>query len=71
MMIELTRRHAVLFSTLCGIQLAGLWITFERSPVLAGLPRSIWMVFFGMVPGSAFLTTLLIVKLLSVTSKHH
>jgi hypothetical protein len=66
MTIELTRKHAVLFALLLAIQTAGLWITFSRSPVLAGLAPSIRAYFFLMAPGSAFLTTVIIVELISV-----
>jgi hypothetical protein len=64
--IELTRKHGVLFALLFATQTAGLWLTFHRSPVLAGLPRSIWAYFFLMVPGSAFLTTVILMELLRV-----
>ena len=62
--IEVTRKHAVLFTLLFAIQMVGLWVTLSRSPVLAGLPRSTWVYFFLMVPGSAFLTTVIIMELL-------
>ena len=64
--IELTRKHALLFTLLFATQTVGLWVMFSRSPVLAGLPRSIWGYFFSMVPGSAFLTTVILVELLRV-----
>jgi hypothetical protein len=64
--IELTRKHALLFALLFATQMVGLWLTFSRSPVLAGLPRSIWWLFFSMVPGSAFLTTIILVELFRV-----
>ena len=64
--ITLTRKHAVLFTLLFACQTVGLWITFSRSPVLTGLPRSVWGYFFSMVPGSAFLTTVVLVELLRV-----
>ena len=64
--IELTRKHALLFTLLFATQAVGLWVMFSRSPVLAGLPRSIWGYFFSMVPGSAFLTTVILVELLRV-----
>jgi hypothetical protein len=62
--IEATRKHAVLFTLLFAIQTVGLWVALTRSPVLAGLPHSIWVYFFLMVPGSAFLTTIIITELL-------
>ena len=61
--IELTRKHALLFTLLFATQTVGLWLTLSRSPFLAGLPRSIWWLFFSMVPGSAFLTTVILVEL--------
>ncbi len=64
--IEVTRKHALLFTLLLAIQTVGLWVTLSRSPVLAGMPRSIWVVFFLMAPGSAFLTTIIIIELLRV-----
>jgi hypothetical protein len=64
--IELTRKHALLFTVLFATQTVGLWVMFSRSPVLAGLPRSIWAYFFLMVPGSAFLTTIILMELLRV-----
>jgi len=64
--IELTRKHALLFTLLFATQTLGLWATFTRSPVLAGLPHSIWAYVFLMVPGSAFLTTIILVELLRV-----
>ena len=66
MSIELTRKHAVLFTLLFAIQTVGLWLTLERSPVLTGLPHNIWWLFFSMVPGSAFLTTVILVELFRV-----
>jgi hypothetical protein len=62
--IELTRKHALVFAVLFATQTVGLWVTFSWSPVLAGLPRSIWVVVFGMLPGSAFLTTVILMELL-------
>jgi hypothetical protein len=56
----------VLFTLLLATQTAGLWVTFSRSPVLAGLARSIWAYFFLMAPGSAFLTTVVIMELIRV-----
>jgi len=64
--ITLTRKHAVLFTLLLACQTVGLWITFSRSTVFAGLPRGVWGYFFSMVPGSAFLTTVVLVELLRV-----
>jgi len=64
--IELTRKHALLFTLLFAVQTVGLWVTFSRSPVLAGLPHSTWAYFFLMVPGSAFLTTVILMELLGV-----
>jgi len=64
--IELTRKHAMLFALLFAIQTVGLWVTFSRSPVLAGLSRSTWTYFFLMVPGFAFLTTVILMELLRV-----
>jgi len=61
------RKHAVLFAFLLVIQSVGIWIVFSRSPVLATLPRSIWAYFFLMAPGSAFLTTIIVLELLRVT----
>ena len=66
MTIELTRKHALLFILLFAIQTVGLWVAFSRSPVLAGLPRSICAYCFLMVPGSAFLTTVILMELLRV-----
>jgi hypothetical protein len=64
--IEMTRKHALLFTLLFATQTAGLWLMLSQSPVLAGLPRSIWAYFFLMVPGSAFLTTIIVMELLRV-----
>lgn len=64
--IEVTRKHALLFALLFATQTVGLWVTLSRSPVLAGLPRSIWAYFFLMVPGSALLTTIVVMELLRV-----
>ena len=64
--IELTRKHALLFALLLAAQTAWLWLMLSRSPVLAGLPRGVWAYFFLMVPGSAFLTTVVLVELLRV-----
>jgi hypothetical protein len=70
MIIELTRKHAVLFTVLLVIQTVGLWVGFNQSPVLADcLPRSIWAYFFLMVPGSAFVTTIIVMELLRVFRK--
>ncbi len=66
MTIELTRKHTLLFALLFATQTVGLWITSSRSPILAGLPRSIWAYVFLMVPGSAFLTTIILMELLRV-----
>ena len=66
MTIEVTRNHAFLFTLLLAIQTVGLWVMLSRSPVLAGLARSVWVYFFLMAPGSAFLTTIIIVVLLRV-----
>ncbi|MGA7849610.1 MAG: hypothetical protein WCA13_10945 [Terriglobales bacterium] len=67
MTIELTGKHALLFTLLFAIQTAGLWITLGRDPILADLPRSmLWACFFMMVPGSAFLTTIVVMELLRV-----
>ena len=66
MTIELTRKHALLFALLSATQTLGLWVTLSRSPVLAGLPHSIWAYVFLMVPGSAFLTTIILMELLRV-----
>jgi hypothetical protein len=63
MTIELTRKHALLFTLLFAVQMVGLWITFNRSAVLAALPRSIWGYFFAMIPGSAFLATVILMEL--------
>jgi hypothetical protein len=63
MTIDLTRKHAVLFVVLFATQMLGLWRTFSRSPVLATLPHSTWWLFFSMVPGSAFLNTIVLVEL--------
>ena len=62
MTIELTRKHAVLFTVLLAIQTWG----FSRSPVLAHLPAFIW----AMLPGSAFLNTVIIVEMLRVLTKN-
>lgn len=64
MTIELTRKHAVLFAALTASQMLGLWLTFNRSPDFARLSRGIWAYFFVSVPGSAFLTTVIILELL-------
>jgi hypothetical protein len=61
--IELTRKHVALFTLLLSVQTLGLWMTFTRYPALAGMPRSIWAYFFLMVPGSAFLTTIILMEL--------
>ncbi|MFZ0797172.1 MAG: hypothetical protein WCA13_01635 [Terriglobales bacterium] len=66
MTIELTRKHALVFALLFATQTVGLWATFSRSPVLAGLPRGIWAYVFLMVPGSAFLATVILMELLRV-----
>ena len=71
MTIELTRKHALLFAVLFATQMVGLHLTFSRSPVLAGLPRSVWWLFFSMVPGSSFLTTIILVALLRVVFSKH
>jgi hypothetical protein len=67
--IELTRKHALLFILLFAIQAVGLWLMFSRSPVLAGLPLGICAYFFLMVPGSAFLTTVILMELFRVVLK--
>jgi len=64
--MELTRKHTLLFALLSATQTVGLWVSFSRSPVLAGLPHSIWAYVFLMVPGSAFLTTIILMELLRV-----
>jgi hypothetical protein len=61
MTIELTRKHAVLFAVLLTIQTTGLWLTFSR---VGGLPRIIWVYIFVMVPGSALLTTMIVMDLI-------
>jgi hypothetical protein len=66
MTIELTHKHGLLFVLLLVVQTAGLWLTFNRSPVLSSLPRSTWVYFFLMVPGSAFLSTIILMELLRV-----
>ena len=69
MIIELTRKHAVLFISLIATQWLGLWFASVRSPVLAGMPRSIWACLFLTAPGSAFLATVIIIELLRVLGK--
>jgi hypothetical protein len=64
--IELTRKHALILALLFATQTVGLWVTFSRCPVLAGLPGGIWAYFFLRVPGSAFLTTIVLMELLRV-----
>src|SRR5438128_434800 len=59
-------QYVVLFTLLLACQTVGLWITVSRSTVFAGLPRGVWGYFFSMVPGSAFLTTVVLVELLRV-----
>jgi hypothetical protein len=66
MTVDLTRKHVLLFTLLCATQTVGLWVTLSRSPVLTGLPRSVWAYFFMMVPGSAFLTTVIVIELLRI-----
>jgi hypothetical protein len=61
MTIELTRKHAILFAVLFTIQTTGLWLTFSR---VGGLPRIIWVHIFLMVPGSALLTTMIVMELI-------
>jgi len=61
--IELTRKQVVLFALLFAIQTVGLWLSFHRSSVLA-MPRSVWIYLFAMAPGSAFLTTIIVMELL-------
>jgi hypothetical protein len=56
----------VLFAFLFLMEIVGLWITFKRSPILASLPRTSWLIFFGMAPGSAFLNTVILIELLRV-----
>ena len=69
MIIELTRKHAVLFTLLLAIGMWGLWEIFNRSPVLVHMPRSGWVFFFMMAPGSAFLSTVIIMELFQVLAK--
>jgi len=69
MTIELTYRHATVFALLVVIQAAGLAITAARSPVLVLSPRGVWIGLFLMVPGSAFLTTIVIMELLRVVRR--
>jgi hypothetical protein len=69
--IELTRKHTLLFALLFTTQTVGLWVTFSRSPVIAGLPHSIWAYVFLMVPGSAFLATIILMELLRVVLPKH
>ena len=71
MTIEIRRRHAVIFAILCLVQALGLWLTLTRSPYLAALPKTLWAYFFLMVPGSAFLATILITELFGALSKKH
>ncbi|PYV70032.1 MAG: hypothetical protein DMG97_20330 [Acidobacteria bacterium] len=59
MIIELTRKHAVLFTVLLAIQTWGFWNTLARFPVF------IW----AMMPGSAFLNAVIIMELLRVLRK--
>lgn len=61
--IELTRRHAVLFAVLTATQALGFWLTFNRSPDFAEF-RGLWVFFFLAVPGSAFLTAVIILELI-------
>ena len=62
MTIELTRKHAVLFTLLLLMQTLGLGISLSRSPALS--PRLVWFLLFPMLPGSAFLTTIIIIELI-------
>jgi uncharacterized membrane protein (DUF2068 family) len=65
MIIELTRKHAVLFAVLFAVQLLGLWLVLSRSPIFACLPGSIglWIFFlFPMATGSAFLSTVVVME---------
>jgi len=64
--IEWTRKHALLFTLLFATQTAGLWVALSRFLILAGLPRSIWAYCFLTAPGSAFLTTIILMELLHV-----
>jgi hypothetical protein len=57
--IKLTRTHALLFAVLFATQTFGLWVTLTRS----ALPHHIWWLFFSMVPGSAFLTTIVVLEM--------
>jgi hypothetical protein len=41
----------------------GLWITFHRSPILAEVLHGIRALFFAMVPGCAFLTSIVLIEL--------
>jgi len=66
MTIEITRKHIALFVVLTLLQGIGVWFTFVRSPVLAGLPNSVLAWLLAGVPGSALLTTVVIIKLLEV-----
>lgn len=61
--IELTRKHAVLFAVLTATQTLGLWLTFNRSPDFAGLCMGLWSLLFLSAPGSAFLTTIIVIEL--------
>lgn len=68
MIIQLNRTHAVVFALLLAAQTMGLWITLSRSPI----PRSIFAYLFFMAPGSAFLSSIVVVELIRVVlHKNH
>ena len=64
MTITITRVHGVLFVVLGIVQVAGIWIEFTRTPLLAALPKGVLINQLFMVPGSAFPTTVIIMELL-------
>jgi hypothetical protein len=59
--IELTRKHAVCFTLLVAVQTLGFWISFNRSHSLCS--PSIWIILVSGIPGSAFLTTVVLIEL--------
>jgi hypothetical protein len=76
MTLELTSKPLVMCCVLFVVQFGGLWTTVARSPDLQRFTNHIGAVILAswLIPlcaGSAFLTTVIIVQLLTVFTKSH
>ncbi len=66
MQIEFSRRHLLLFIVLLFANSVSLWFLRLRIEMSAHLPVAVWLMLFPGVVGSAFLSSVVIFRLVDV-----